>query len=162
MSDYAGNYIIGGFMVLDTYIPGTYTCTHRGCKYYLNNDVTSVMIAHRGNKKYKIECTLKTGFQTDGASVPWLFSWFVPKWSSDTAYNMAAMLHDAMYGEKGFGILSREECDDLYRGMLRNCGIGRFKAGVVDKCIELFGGNKTHWGNYGPNAGLVSCKIIEI
>lgn len=65
-------------MVLDTYIPGTYTCTRRGCKYYLNNDVTSVMIAHRGNKKYKIECTLKTGFQTDGASVPWLFSWFVP------------------------------------------------------------------------------------
>ena len=36
--------------------------------------------------------------------------------------------------------------DDIFRGLLRESGIGRFKAGCADKAVEWFAGGKNHWG----------------
>jgi hypothetical protein len=88
------------------------------------------------------------GFRCDGLSVPCAFRWFLPSWDSKNAlYNVAGALHDWLYATKGYSILRREECDDIFRGLLRESGIGRFKAGCADKAVEWFAGGKNHWGN---------------
>lgn len=57
------------------------------------------------------------------------------------------IIHDALYTRKGFDLLSREECDSVLRGLMRDSGISRFKAGCADKAVEWFAGGKEHWGN---------------
>lgn len=79
------------------------------------------------------------GFRTDGLSVPKLFRRFLPAWDkSNMRYNLAGIVHDALYGNEGFGKFTREECDDIFRGLLRESGISRFKAGCADKAVEWF------------------------
>ena len=149
-------------MTLDTYVPGAFTYRKVSDNYFITSDVCSILTAHKGGKSYIINPTLKVGFRSDGASVPYLLTWFLPRWDKkNPAYNMAAMIHDALYANRGYGYFTREECDDLYRGMLRNCGISRLKAGLVDKSIELFAGSKRHWGNIEYNAGLSFIKVTE-
>ena len=88
------------------------------------------------------------GFRCDGLSVPKIFRWFLPSWDEkNTLYNVAGALHDGLYATKGnFGMFTREECDDFFRGLLRCSGINRFKAGCADKAVEWFAGGKAHWG----------------
>jgi hypothetical protein len=45
-----------------------------------------------------------------------------------------------------FGMFKCEECDDFFPGLLRESGIGRFKAGCADKGVEWFAGGDAHWG----------------
>ena len=108
------------------------------------------------------ESTDGRGFRCDGLSVPRLFRWFLPSWDEkNTLYNVSGALHDWLYTTKGnFGMFTREECDDFFRGLLRESGIGRFKAGCADKALEWFAGNKSHWGNddYGV-APLVRMEV---
>lgn len=86
------------------------------------------------------------GYKCDGLSVPKIFRWFLPNWDpNNMRYNWAGAIHDALYGNKGFGIFSREECDDIFRGALRESNIGRFKAGCADKAVEWFANG--HWGD---------------
>ena len=102
------------------------------------------------------------GFRCDGLSVPKIFRWFLPSWSEDNqAYNVAGALHDWLYTTKGnFGMFTREECDDIFRGILRESGIGRFKAGCADKAIEWFAGGKSHWGNDGYGVTSLACMEV--
>ena len=103
-------------------------------------------IADEENNLFVI--TLKKGFKTDGLSVPSLFQWFLPSWDKENAnYNLAGIIHDTLYTTKGSNIFCREEVDDIFRGLLRDSGISRFKAGVADKAVELFAGGENHWGN---------------
>ena len=105
-----------------------------------------VIIADEVNNYYKI--TIKKGFRCDGLSVPRLFQWFLPSWDAhNVVYNFAGALHDGLYCRSGFGLFSRECCDDIFRSLLRASGISRFKAGCADKAVELFAGGKDHWGN---------------
>ena len=91
---------------------------------------------------------LYKGFRTDGLSVPKVFQWFLPQWDNNNPnYNLAGIVHDALYTRKGFGLLSREDCDSVLRGIMRDSGISRFKAGCADKAVELFAGGENHWGN---------------
>ena len=102
---------------------------------------------------------IRPGFKTDGASIPRMFRWFLPSWSeTDLLYNLGSTIHDALYIHKGFGLFSREECDDILRGIWRESGIGRFKAGVADKCVEWFAGGSKHFGNDGYNVG----NLVEL
>ena len=91
------------------------------------------------------------GFRCDGLSVPWAFRWFLPSWDKrNQLYNVAGALHDWLYATKGnFGMFYREECDDVFRGLLRESGISRFKAGCADKAVEWFAGGADHWGHDG-------------
>lgn len=96
-------------------------------------------------------------FMTDGASTFWPFSKLVPNWrKGDDSYNAAPAVHDALYilegvveGESEAVKLSREEVDDILRGIWRCWGMSRFLAGCADKGVEIFAGGRKHWGNDG-------------
>ena len=112
------------------------------------NPATIIVTYTKNKKTYKLNVYLEKGFRTDGASIPSAFTWFLPKWDSkNMKYNCGAIVHDCLYTLKGCGIFSREEADDFIRGIWRCSGISRFKAGVADKCLELFAGGDKHWGS---------------
>lgn len=104
-----------------------------------------------------LEVELLPGYKTDGASTFWPISKLVPQWvPGDDHYNAAPVAHDVLYmlggviaGEFEAVHLSREEVDDILRGMWRCWGMSRFVAGCADKGIEIFAGGKNHWGNDG-------------
>lgn len=99
---------------------------------------------------------LYPGYKIDGASVPWPFSYLVPRWRrGDDEYNAAPTVHDVLYLLRGrvpvVGSvkalnLSREEVDDILRGIWRCWGMSRFLAGAADKAVEIFAGGDEHWG----------------
>lgn len=116
--------------------------------------LTLDMVWMDGSKK-RIVAQFMPGFRCDGLSVPKLFRWYLKSWdSSNELYNMAGAFHDWLYTTKGFThLFTREECDDIFRGILREAGKSRGKAGVADKAVEWFAGGKAHWGNDDYNVG---------
>lgn len=108
------------------------------------------------------ESTDGAGFRCDGLSVPRLLRWFLPSWDDRNGlYNVAGAVHDWLYTTGGnFGMFTREECDDIFRGLLRESGIGRFKAGCADKAVEWFAGGKDHWNN--DNYGVAGLARMEV
>lgn len=93
--------------------------------------------------------------KTDGASTFWPFTKLVPHWrNGDDEYNAGPVAHDILYIKKGivkfgdgFMKFSREEVDDILRGIWRCWGMSRFLAGCADKAIEVVAGGNNHWGN---------------
>jgi len=103
-----------------------------------------IPILHNGHEK-KMLFSFEPGFISDGLSVPWIFRWFLKNWDKDNdLYNLAGVVHDALYGRKGYNIFTREECDDIFRGLLRISGKSRFKASTADFLLGIFG--HRHWG----------------
>lgn len=98
---------------------------------------------------YKLSVHLKENFKCDGASVPPIFNWFLPRWNNkNMLYNCASIIHDCLYTLKGNNeYYSRSEADDFLRGIWRNSGISRFRAGVGDMCVGIFGNCNNHWGD---------------
>lgn len=102
-----------------------------------------------------LKITICPGYMTDGASTFWPISKLVPQWiEDDDHYNAAPVAHDVLYllagivlGEHELVKLSREEVDDVLRGVWRCWGMSRFLAGCADKGVEIFAGGKRHWGN---------------
>lgn len=91
---------------------------------------------------------LDKGYRCDGLSVPKIFRWYLPSWDKDNSlYNLSGAIHDALYTLRGANMFSREECDDVFRGLLRDAGISRSKAGLADMSVRLFAGGEKHWGN---------------
>lgn len=120
-------------------------------------------------EKALLEITLHPGYMTDGASTFWPISKLVPQWiKDDEHYNAAPTAHDVLYllggiveGEHEPISLSREEVDDILRGIWRCWGMSRFVAGCADKGVEIFAGGKNHWGNDGYNVHqYVSAKWV--
>lgn len=119
----------------------------KGLYEFQKDSFPIVDFIHNGTP-YRMSAGFYKGFKSDGASSPFPFSLIVPKYrEGHDIYNLGHFLHDALYALKGDGLFSREECDDFLRGIWRESGMGRFVAGVSDKCIEWFAGNKKHWGN---------------
>lgn len=105
----------------------------------------SLPITHNGQKK-NLFITFDAGYICDGLSVPWFFKWFLKNWDeTNDLYNLAGVVHDALYCRKGFNIFTRDECDDIFRGLLRISGQDRFHASTADFILRYFG--KTHWGD---------------
>ena len=106
-----------------------------------------------------LEIELFPGYKTDGASTFWPISKLVPQWiCGDDKYNAGPVGHDVLYMLGGIVAsefepvkLSREEVDDILRGIWRCWGMSRFLAGCADKAIEMVAGGKKHWGNDGYN-----------
>lgn len=87
-----------------------------------------------------------TGFACDGLSVPSLFRWFLPNWDlKNETYNVAGIVHDALYANRGYCVLDRDECDAVFRGILRESGKDRKHASIADWAVGAFAGS--HWGN---------------
>ena len=138
--------------------------TDKDCSHVLKRTATMCI----GIRHKELDCTVMVrfcgestdgqGFRCDGLSVPKLFRWFIPSWDErNCLYNVAGALHDWLYATKGnCGMFTREECDDIFRGLLRESGINRFRAGCADKAVEIFAGNKRHWGNDGYGVAALS------
>lgn len=92
---------------------------------------------------------LLPGFRCDGGSVPKMFQWFVPSWSTENpVINIAYALHDASYASE---CLSREHADDLLRGLLRDAGLNRLRASTVCYAVNKFASK--HYGKANDNFG---------
>jgi hypothetical protein len=138
--------------------------TRKDGSHVLNSGCTVLITADYRGHFSELIVRLDEGFRCDGLSVPWAFRWFLPSWDSKNAlYNLAGAVHDWLYTTKGNdGMFSREECDDIFRGIMRESGIGRFKAGCADKAVEWFAGGGKHWGNdsYGiKHLGHVTVRV---
>ena len=108
--------------------------------------IITTVICDEYNNYYQI--ILDKGYRCDGLSVPKVFRWYLPSWDKDNQlYNLAGAIHDALYTVKGANIFTREESDDIFRGLLRDSGISRAKAGLADMAVGLFAGGDRHWGN---------------
>lgn len=118
-----------------------------GCGIYrLKNSSSVAMLVERDGEKKILDVFFRGGYRCDGLSVPKPFRFFLKNWDDkNPLYNLAGAVHDALYGNKGFGILSRSECDDVFRGMLRESGADRKHASVADWCVGMFAGG--HWGD---------------
>lgn len=121
----------------------------------------------KGSKTYLLTLNLKKGFRTDGASVPSAFNWFLPRWDNkNPKYDAVAILHDCLYTSKGAkGTFTRSEADDFFRGGMRCAGLSRFKAGIADVCLAIWGNGRSHWGSddlYNQSLGLFTFTIKEL
>ena len=123
--------------------------TRKDGSHVLNNQFMLIVRAYRDGVIVEYTFAFREGFRCDGLSVPWAFRWFLPNWKDDDQlYNTAGAVHDWLYATKGnYGMFKRSECDDIFRGLLRESGIGRFKAGCADKAVEWFAGGSNHWGS---------------
>lgn len=116
--------------------------------HIFRNSVVIVVDVEKSDVLMRLRFRINPGFRCDGASVPLAFRWFLPSWDKNNhLYNIGSSVHDGLYIHGGFGIFSREECDDILRGIWRESKISRFKAGVADKCVEWFAGGGKHWKN---------------
>lgn len=104
------------------------------------------VVLEKDGKEIKARYSFRPGFKCDGISVPRLLRWFLKNWDNENPlYNLAGICHDYGYAARGFGIFSREEIDDIFRGMLREAGKDRRRAGMADIALRVFAGG--HWGN---------------
>ena len=109
-------------------------------KYILENDIEVVL--KEGNYGYIVRIYIKSGAIWDGLSVPYIFRWFMPNYFIDNPLaNVAGLVHDAMYAS---ALVSKDTADDMFRGILRDAGISRFKASTAEYLVEKFA-NK-HYG----------------
>lgn len=113
--------------------------------HVLQENITAVICDEYNNY---CQIILDKGYRCDGLSVPKVFRWYLPSWDKDNQlYNLSGSIHDALYTLKGANMFTREECDDIFRGLLRDSGISRAKAGLADTAVGLFAGGDRHWGN---------------
>lgn len=125
--------------------------------YTLQKAAVAKVYVTKDKKEEILTFKFKKNFKCDGLSVPKCFNWFLPCWKDDNmTYNLAGVIHDALYGNKGFGILNRDESDAIFRGLLRESGMNRLHASTADFMLGLFA--CCHWGNDDlHSAKLVTC-----
>jgi hypothetical protein len=106
-------------------------------------------------RDFLMTCLFKRGFMSDGASAPSFAQFVVPDIKAgNDVYNSAPFIHDGLYMCKGTiegADLTREECDDVLRGIWRIAGMSRLVAGAADLGIYIFAGASDHWGNDSNN-----------
>ena len=97
----------------------------------------------------------KEGMITDGASVPqWL--WSITGLTPDGLIRTAALVHDRLYQTGGeikerpnnasttyHTRLTRSECDKLFKAIMLNSGIKKWRCTLAYWGVRLFGG--LHW-----------------
>jgi hypothetical protein len=92
---------------------------------------------------------LPRNFETDFASVPWVFTSLFPKFSKDT--NRSAVLHDYLYRVK---IFTKEKSDDVfYQGMVAD-GVSKWRAYPMYLAVR-FGGD-TAWYGFTDNDDILN------
>jgi len=105
---------------------------------------------------------LRPSYVSNCLSTPWMIQPWLPSYkANDPLYNACGFVHDDLYQKGGYGYFSIEDCDDLFRGMLRCAGVGRGLAGLADKFL-IFAHTKHHWkcDSYGNGDSLSSLERI--
>lgn len=137
--------------------------TEKDGSHVLKSDGDLYVLLQSKKNEATYRFTFKNGFKCEGLSVPWAFRWFLKDWDEgNKLYNLAGALHDWLYATDGDDrMFSRSECDDIFRGILRESGVGRFKAGAADLAVGIFAGNRRHWGSDSYKVGeLVHLSVF--
>lgn len=114
--------------------------------YTLKKDAQITLLINKNKVDAKYVFKFKKGFKCDGLSVPKVFQWFLKRWDDDNMlYNLAGVVHDALYGNKGFKTFTRDDSDAIFRGILREAGCNRFHASTADFALGIAA--KSHWGD---------------
>lgn len=82
---------------------------------------------------------LKEGFTTDCGSIPYAFRRFLP-YIGDQKTIACYLFHDFAYTAQEKNGISRGLADSLLYKMLRLAGMGRLKAYLIYKAVDMFGG----------------------
>lgn len=78
----------------------------------------------------------------DGLSTPKCLQWFIPSYiECNDMFNWAGLIHDALYGS---ALLPKDVADDVFRSVLRDAGLSRFKASSAEFWMSKF--SKSHYG----------------
>ena len=86
---------------------------------------------------YVNEFVIPKGMTWDGASVPRPAQVFVQRWGENSG---AFLTHDYLYSAKhGPADITRKQADKILYRDLRANGVGRVRAYVVYKTVDLFG-----------------------
>jgi len=86
--------------------------------------------------------TVATGFRTDLASVPHLFTWLVPRYGR---YTRAAVLHDLLCREAHAGLFSRHDADGIFRRTMRELGVGFLRRWLMWVAVRFGSGWRGFW-----------------
>lgn len=71
--------------------------------------------------------TVPVGAVVNGASIPWIIRWLLPRWHHD--YDMASIVHDFAVGEHGRKpAMKWKEAAELFTDIMRHQGAPEWKA----------------------------------
>ena len=87
---------------------------------------------HIGSKYSRDYVQVPVGFITDFASIPWIFSTFLPYWGK---YGKAAVIHDYLYFRQD---TTRKEADDIFYEAMLVGGTKPWKARIMYLAVRLF------------------------
>lgn len=94
--------------------------------------------------------TVTYGATWDGLSTPRLLQWFIPSYiEGEHLFNWAGLIHDALYGS---ALLTKDVADDVFRSVLRDSGLSRFRASSAEFWMSKF--SKSHYGIEHDTHGL--------
>lgn len=86
--------------------------------------------------------TVTYGATWDGLSTPRPLQWFIPSYiEGNSMFNWAGLIHDALYGS---ALLPKDVADDVFRSVLRDAGLSRFRASSAEFWMSKF--SKSHYG----------------
>jgi len=92
------------------------------------------------------DITVHKGFKTNLASIPrFLFAFFPPQ---DNQLMVPSIVHDYVYAESHMNEYSRKDCDRLFRKLLLEYGVSKWKAELFYKIVRWFG--KAHYKKRKP------------
>lgn len=90
------------------------------------------------------------GATWDGLSTPKCLQWFIPSYiEGNHMFNWAGLIHDALYSS---ALLPKDVADDVFRSVLRDAGLSRFKASSAEFWMSKF--SKSHYGIAHDRYGL--------
>lgn len=101
----------------------------------------------------KVDITLKTGFVTDGGSVPELFWNIISPWGKNT---IAFLMHDGIYAGE---LLEREQADWILLEMMEYCGTNWFERNSAWRCVRNFG--DSIWENHTKELIAYNRSLME-
>lgn len=108
---------------------------------FITGDPLTVTLVDNRGRIYTIR--ISAGTVWNGLSIPKVFRWFLPVYDeTNYLYNIAGLIHDLLYASS---LLPKDTADDIFRGILRDAGISRFKASTAELCVEKFAGK--HYGS---------------
>lgn len=116
-------------------------------KLYVNNCHFSLLVnCEKDGRLLDLCFTFHAGLKYNGTSVP-INVGFLKNYYGDVR-DICGLCHDTLYaigGECDGITLDAGECDDVFRGLLRETGFTRFQAGCMDRAVRTF----AHCGHFG-------------
>jgi hypothetical protein len=73
------------------------------------------------------------GFESDGASVPKMFQWLIPRWGT---HGKAAVLHDYLYRNR---LVKRDRADKIMLDAMIILEVPKWKRQAIYRSVRLFG-----------------------